>query len=204
MTKWEYMTAPVLVHATKQILDNFGQDGWELVQVVPGPGGGENVVAYFKRADPVSTPEERLAAMGLDVPDVAKPVAVYIPALRSGNHVYTSGQLPMRDGELILTGKVGADVTPEQAVECARQCALNAIAAVRAEVGDLSAVKRVVKVVAFVASTPDFTGQPGVANGASELLGEAFGDAGRHTRSAVGVAVLPLDAPVEVELVVEV
>jgi enamine deaminase RidA (YjgF/YER057c/UK114 family) len=152
----------------------------------------------------MSTPEERLARMGLDVPDVAKPVAVYVPALRSGNHVYTSGQLPMRDGELILTGKVGGDVTPEQGVECARQCALNAIAAVRAEVGDLSAVKRVVKVVAFVASTPDFTGQPGVANGASELLGEAFGDAGQHTRSAVGVAVLPLDAPVEVELVVEV
>jgi enamine deaminase RidA (YjgF/YER057c/UK114 family) len=152
----------------------------------------------------MSTPEERLAALGLDVPAVAKPVAVYVPALRSGNHVYTSGQLPMRDGELILTGKIGGDVTPEQGVECARQCALNAIAAVRAEVGDLSAVKRVVKVVAFVASTPDFTGQPGVANGASELLGEAFGDAGRHTRSAVGVAVLPLDAPVEVELVVEV
>ena len=131
-------------------------------------------------------------------------MAVYIPALRSGNHVYTSGQLPMRDGELILTGKVGGEVTPEQAVECARQCALNALAAVRAEVGDLSAVKRIVKVVVFVASTPDFTGQPGVANGASELLGEVFGDAGRHARSAVGVAVLPLDAPVEVELVVEV
>jgi enamine deaminase RidA (YjgF/YER057c/UK114 family) len=152
----------------------------------------------------MTTPEERLSGMGLEVPEVAKPVAVYIPALRSGNHVYTSGQLPMRDGELILTGKVGGDVTPEQGIECARQCALNAIAAVRAEVGDLSAVKRVVKVVCFVASTPDFTGQPGVANGASELLGEAFGDAGRHTRSAVGVAVLPLDAPVEVELVVEV
>jgi enamine deaminase RidA (YjgF/YER057c/UK114 family) len=142
--------------------------------------------------------------MGLTVPEVAKPVAVYVPALRSGNYVYTSGQLPMRDGNLILTGKVGGEVTAEQAVECARQCALNAIAAVRAEVGDLSAVKRVVKVVAFVASTPDFTGQPGVANGASELLGAAFGDAGQHTRSAVGVAVLPLDAPVEVEIVVEV
>jgi enamine deaminase RidA (YjgF/YER057c/UK114 family) len=152
----------------------------------------------------VSTPEERLAEMGLEVPEVAKPVAVYIPALRSGNHVYTSGQLPMRNGELMLTGKVGGDITPEQGVDCARQCALNAIAAVRSVVGELSAVKRVVKVVAFVASTPDFTGQPGVANGASELLGEAFGDAGQHTRSAVGVAVLPLDAPVEVELVVEV
>jgi enamine deaminase RidA (YjgF/YER057c/UK114 family) len=152
----------------------------------------------------MSTPEERLGDMGLTVPEVAKPVAVYVPALRSGNYVYTSGQLPMRDGNLILTGKVGGEVTAEQAVECARQCALNAIAAVRAEVGDLSAVKRVVKVVAFVASTPDFTGQPGVANGASELLGAAFGDAGQHTRSAVGVAVLPLDAPVEVEIVVEV
>ena len=152
----------------------------------------------------MSTPEERLAEMGLEVPEVAKPVAVYIPALRSGNHVYTSGQLPMRGGELILTGKVGGEVTPEQGVECARQCALNAIAAVRSVVGDLTAVKRVVKVVAFVASNPDFTGQPGIANGASELLGEAFGDSGQHTRSAVGVAVLPLDAPVEVELVVEV
>jgi enamine deaminase RidA (YjgF/YER057c/UK114 family) len=152
----------------------------------------------------MSTPEERLADMGLEVPEVAKPVASYIPALRSGSYVYTSGQLPMRNGELMLTGKVGGDVTPDQGVECARQCALNAIAAVRSVVGELSAVKRVVKVVVFVSSTSDFTGQPGVANGASELLGEAFGDVGQHTRSAVGVAVLPLDAPVEVELVVEV
>jgi enamine deaminase RidA (YjgF/YER057c/UK114 family) len=152
----------------------------------------------------VSTPEERLEALGLSVPEVAKPVAVYLPAVRSGNHVYTSGQLPMRSGELIATGKVGGEVSVEEAVECARQCALNAIAAVRAEVGDLSNVKRIVKVVAFVASTPDFTGQPGVANGASELFGEVFGDAGKHARSAVGVPVLPLDAPVEVELLVEV
>jgi enamine deaminase RidA (YjgF/YER057c/UK114 family) len=153
---------------------------------------------------PMSTPEERLADLGLSVPDVAKPVAAYVPALRSGSHVFTSGQLPMRDGELMLTGKVGGEVTQEEAVECARQCALNALAAVRAEVGDLSAVKRIVKVVAFVASTPDFTGQPLVANGVSELLGEVFGEAGRHARSAVGVNVLPLDSPVEVELVVEV
>ena len=153
---------------------------------------------------PVSTPEERLADLGLSVPDVAKPVAAYVPALRSGNHVFTSGQLPMRDGELMLTGKVGGEVTQEEAVECGRQCALNALAAVRAEVGELSAVKRIVKVVAFVASTPDFTGQPLVANGVSELLGEVFGEAGRHARSAVGVNVLPLDSPVEVELVVEV
>ena len=131
-------------------------------------------------------------------------VAAYIPAVRSGNHVFTSGQLPMREGQLITTGKVGGEVTPEEAVECARVCALNALAAVRAEVGELSNIKRIVKVVAFVASTPDFTGQPGVANGASELLGEVFGEAGRHARSAVGVPVLPLDAPVEVELVVEV
>ncbi len=150
------------------------------------------------------TPEERLAAMGLEVPPVAPPVAVYVPAVRSGNHVFTSGQLPMRAGELITTGKVGAEVTAEEAYACAQQCALNAIAAVRAEVGELSAVVRVVKVVVFVASTPDFTGQPAVANGASELLGEAFGDAGVHARSAVGVSVLPLDAPVEVELLVEV
>jgi len=142
--------------------------------------------------------------MGLSVPEVAKPVAAYVPAVRSGNYVYTSGQLPMREGQLITTGKVGGEVTPEEAVECARQCALNALAAVRAQVGELSNIKRIVKVVAFVASTPDFTGQPGVANGASELFGEVFGEAGVHARSAVGVPVLPLDAPVEVEILVEV
>jgi enamine deaminase RidA (YjgF/YER057c/UK114 family) len=152
----------------------------------------------------VSTPEERLAELGLSVPDVAKPVAAYVPAVRTGNYVFTSGQLPMREGQLLATGKVGGDVSPEVALECARQCALNAIAAVRAELGDLSQVKRVVKVVAFVASTTDFTGQPGVANGASELFGAVFGEAGQHARSAVGVPVLPLDAPVEVELIVEV
>ena len=152
----------------------------------------------------MSTPEERLAALGLEVPEVAKPVAAYVPAVRSGHHVFTSGQLPVREGELMLTGKVGGEVSQDEAVECARQCGLNAIAAVRAEVGELSAVKRIVKVVAFVASTPDFTGQPGVANGASELFGDVFGEAGRHARSAVGVPVLPLDAPVEVEILVEV
>jgi enamine deaminase RidA (YjgF/YER057c/UK114 family) len=151
----------------------------------------------------VAHPEERLAELGLQVPDVAKPVATYVPAVRSGNLVFTSGQLPMRSGELMQTGKVGDDVSPEEATECARQCALNAIAAVKAELGDLDQVKRVVKAVVFVASTPDFTGQPQVANGASELFGSAFGDAGVHARSAVGVPVLPLDAPVEVELVVE-
>ncbi|WP_104108202.1 RidA family protein [Nocardioides sp. 616] len=149
-------------------------------------------------------PEERLAELGLSVPEVAAPVAAYVPAVRSGNHVFTSGQLPMRAGELMLAGKVGGEVSLEEAVECARQCALNALAAVKAQIDDLSAIRRVVKVVCFVASTPDFTGQPQVANGVSELLGEIFGEAGAHARSAVGVSVLPLDAPVEVELVVEV
>lgn len=149
-------------------------------------------------------PEEKLAELGLSVPEVATPVAVYVPAVRSGQHVFTSGQLPMKSGELMTTGKVGGEVTLEEAVACAQQCGLNAIAAVKAEVGDLANVKRVVKVVCFVASTPDFTGQPQVANGVSELLGTVFGDAGVHARSAVGVSVLPLDAPVEVELVVEI
>jgi enamine deaminase RidA (YjgF/YER057c/UK114 family) len=150
------------------------------------------------------SPEENLAELGLEVPEVAAPVAAYIPAVRSGNQVFTSGQLPMRAGELMATGTVGKDVTVEEAYACAQQCALNAIAAVKSVVGDLSEVKRVVKVVGFVASTPDFTGQPGVVNGASELLGKVFGDAGVHARSAVGVAALPLGAPVEVEILVEV
>ena len=148
--------------------------------------------------------EDRLGELGLSVPEVAKPVAAYTPAVRTGNHVYTSGQLPMRSGELMLTGKVGGEVDAEAAYDCARQCALNAIAAVKAEVGDLDLVKRVVKATVFVASTPDFTAQAQVANGASELLGKAFGDAGVHARAAVGVPVLPLDSPVEVELLVEV
>ena len=152
----------------------------------------------------MSNPEKTLADLGLTLPPVAAPVAAYVPAVRSGSHVYTSGQLPMVQGSLVATGKVGAEITPEQAKDLARTCALNALAAVKAEIGDLAMVRRIVKVVGFVASTPDFTGQPGVVNGASELLGEVFGDAGRHARSAVGVAVLPLDAPVEVELVVEV
>jgi enamine deaminase RidA (YjgF/YER057c/UK114 family) len=152
----------------------------------------------------MTTPEERVQELGLSIPEVPKPVAAYVPALRSGSYVYTSGQLPMREGSLMLTGKVGAEVSAEQAVDCAQQCGLNAIAAVKSVVGDLSNVVRVVKLVVFVASAPDFTGQPGVANGASELVGNVFGDAGQHARSAVGVAVLPLDAPVEVEMVVEV
>lgn len=152
----------------------------------------------------MSTPEERLAELGLSVPEVATPVASYLPAVRSGNYIYTSGQLPMKDGQLMFSGKVGGEVSEEDAIACAQQCALNAIAAVKSEIGDLSKVKRIVKVVAFVASTPDFTGQPRVANGASELFGNVFGEAGRHARSAVGAPVLPLDTPVEVELIVEV
>ena len=145
----------------------------------------------------------RLAELGLELPQVVPPVAAYVPAVRSGSLVFTSGQLPMVDGELPAIGKVGALVTPEQAKDLARTCALNALAAIDALVG-LDAVVGVVKVVGFVASAPDFTGQPGVVNGASELLGDVFpGEAGQHARSAVGVASLPLDAPVEVELVVE-
>lgn len=145
----------------------------------------------------------RLAQLGLTLPAVAKPLAAYVPAVRTGNLVYTSGQLPSVEGALTLTGKVGAEVTPEDAKIAARTCALNALAAVHALVG-VDAVTRVVKVVGFVASAPGFNGQPGVVNGASELLGEVFGDAGVHARSAVGVSELPLDAPVEVELIVEV
>ncbi len=150
--------------------------------------------------------EARLAELGHQLPGVAAPVAAYVPAVRTGSYVYTSGQLPMVDGALAETGKVGEGagfVSPERAHELARICALNALAAVKREVGDLDRV-RVVKVVGFVASDPAFTGQPKVVNGASELLGQALGDNGVHARSAVGVAVLPLDAPVEVELVVEV
>ena len=145
----------------------------------------------------------RISSLGLRLPDVAAPVAAYVPATRVGNQVWTSGQLPFVDGALPATGKVGAEVSAEDAYEYARTCLLNALAAVDAEVG-LDAVTRVVKVVGYVASAPDFTGQPGVINGASELIGEIFGDAGAHVRSAVGVAVLPLDAPVELELIVEV
>jgi enamine deaminase RidA (YjgF/YER057c/UK114 family) len=149
------------------------------------------------------TVHERLAELGLTLPSVVPPVAAYVPAVRTGSLVYTSGQLPMVDGALGAIGKVGGQVTAEQAKGLARTCALNALAAIDALVG-LESVVRIVKVVGFVASTPDFTGQPGVVNGASELLGEVFGEQGRHARSAVGVAVLPLDAPVEVELIVEV
>ncbi len=145
----------------------------------------------------------RLSELGLTLPTVVAPLAAYVPAVRTGNLVYTSGQLPMVDGKLSAQGKVGAEVSAEDAREVARLCALNALAAVDALVG-LDNVTRVVKVVGFVASAPGFNRQPGVVNGASELLGEVFGDAGAHARSAVGVAELPVDAPVEVELIVEV
>jgi len=145
----------------------------------------------------------RLAELGLTLPDVVPPLAAYQPAVRSGPYVYTSGQLPMVKGELAATGKVGAEVSPERAKELAAICALNALAAVRSVAGDLDRIARVVKVTGFVASAPDFTGQPAVVNGASELLGNVLGDKGVHARSAVGVTVLPLDAPVEVEIQVE-
>jgi enamine deaminase RidA (YjgF/YER057c/UK114 family) len=149
------------------------------------------------------TPTERLAELGITLPTVAAPAGAYIPARRSGDHVWTAGQVPFVDGKLPATGKVGAEVDAATAKELARVCVLNALAAVDSLVG-LDAVTGVVKLVGFVASDPSFTGQPGVINGASELLGEVFGEAGAHARSAVGVAVLPLDAPVEVEIVVEV
>jgi enamine deaminase RidA (YjgF/YER057c/UK114 family) len=153
----------------------------------------------------MSAVEDRLAELGLTVPEVATPVAAYVPAIQDGRRIYTSGQLPMVSGALVQTGKVGEGhdlVPPEDAKKLAEICALNAIAAVKSIVGDLDKVTQVVKLVGFVASDPAFTGQPGVINGASELMGKAFGDAGIHARSAVGVAVLPLDAPVEVEIVV--
>ena len=149
------------------------------------------------------TAATRLAELGVSLPAVAAPLAAYVPAVRTGNLVYTSGQLPLAGGELIRTGKVGAEVSPEDAKAAARTCALNALAAIDALVG-IDSVVRVVKVVGFVASSPGFSGQPGVVNGASEFLGEVFGEAGTHARSAVGVSELPLDAPVEVELIVEV
>jgi enamine deaminase RidA (YjgF/YER057c/UK114 family) len=148
-------------------------------------------------------PLQRLAELGLSLPAVAAPLAAYLPAVRSGSLIFTAGQLPLVDGKLAVTGVVGAQVSVKQATDAARICGLNGLAAVDALVG-LDSVVRVVKVVGYVASAPGFTGQPVVVNGASELFGELFGEAGRHARSAVGVAALPMDAPVEVELVVEV
>jgi enamine deaminase RidA (YjgF/YER057c/UK114 family) len=150
------------------------------------------------------TPSQRLAELGLTLPPVTTPVAAYVPAVRTGNHVYTSGQLPFVDGKLQGVGKVGGDVTPDEAAALARTAALNALAAAASVAGGLDAITRIVKVTCFVASAPSFTGQAQVANGASELFIEVLGDAGRHARSAVGMAVLPLDTPVEVELIAEV
>lgn len=147
---------------------------------------------------------QRLTELGLELPSVAAPVAAYVPAVRSGDHVLTSGQLPFVDGSLPRTGKVGAEVTAEQAAELAATSCLNALAAIEDLVGSLDQIVRVVKLTGFVASDPSFTGQPAVINGASELLGEVFGERGAHARSAVGVAVLPMDAPVELELQVEI
>ncbi len=155
----------------------------------------------------MSAVEDRLKDLGLDLPDVVPPLAAYVPALRQGDLVFTSGQLPMVSGDLVQAGKVGDGhglIPASDAKALAETCALNAIAAIKSVIGDLDQVTRVVKVVGFVASDPTFTGQPGVVNGASELLHKAFGDAGVHARSAVGVAVLPLDSPVEVEIIVAV
>ncbi|MFT4109212.1 RidA family protein [Propionicimonas sp.] len=145
----------------------------------------------------------RLADLGIELPAVPAPVAAYLPAVVSAGQVFTAGQLPFVDGVLADAGKVGAEVTPEQAVGLARTAALNAVAAAASVVGGVDGIRRVVKLVVYVASAPTFSGQPAVANGASELLGQVFGPRGSHARSAVGVAVLPLDSPVEVELVVE-
>lgn len=147
----------------------------------------------------MSKVEERLKQLDLTIPEVAAPVAAYVPALQEGNLVFTSGQLPLVNGEVAATGKVGAEVSAEDAAAYAQTCALNAIAAIRSVVDDLDKV-RIVKVVGFVASAPDFTGQPVVINGASDLLTAAFGELGVHARSAVGVAALPLNVPVEVEI----
>jgi enamine deaminase RidA (YjgF/YER057c/UK114 family) len=154
----------------------------------------------------VSAVEARLIGLGFELPEVAAPVASYVPAVITGSLVYTSGQLPFIDGKLPATGKVGAPaggVDPETAVRLAATCAVNALAAIKSRIGDLDRITRIVKVVGFVASDPSFTGQPAVINGASDLLGAALGDAGIHARSAVGVAVLPLDSPVEVEVIAE-
>ena len=147
--------------------------------------------------------EARLAELGFQLPEVATPAGAYVPAVISGNLVFTAGQIPLVDGKLMAEGRLGAEIGAAEGKEIAQRCALNAIAAVKSVLGDLERVKKVVKVVGFVASTPEFTAQPGVVNGASELLQAAFGDAGIHARSAVGVAVLPLNSPVEVELIVE-
>ena len=152
----------------------------------------------------MTTHTERLAALGLTLPPVTAPAAAYVPAVRTGSYIYVSGQVPVADGKLAGTGKVGAEVSTEEAAQMARTCALNGLAAAASVAGGLGGIRRIVKVVGFVASAPGFSGQPQVINGASELLIEVFGEDGRHARSAIGVAELPLNAPVEVEMIVEV
>ena len=152
----------------------------------------------------MTTHTERLAALGLTLPPVTAPVAAYVPAVQTGSYIYVSGQVPVADGKLAGTGKVGAEVSTEEAAQMARTCALNGLAAAASVAGGLGGIRRIVKVVGFVASAPGFSGQPQVINGASELLIEVFGEDGRHARSAIGVAELPLNAPVEVEMIVEV
>jgi enamine deaminase RidA (YjgF/YER057c/UK114 family) len=151
----------------------------------------------------MSKVEQRLGELGFTLPEVAAPAGSYLPAIISGNLVFTAGQIPLIDGKLMATGKLGAEITAEYGAEIAQRCALNALAAVKSVLGDLDRVKQVVKVVGFVSSVPEFSSQPAVINGASEFLQQVFGDAGKHARSAVGVSVLPLDAPVEIELIVE-
>jgi|CZKT01.1.fsa_nt_gi enamine deaminase RidA (YjgF/YER057c/UK114 family) len=167
-------------------------------------GSGEQSGQSAQPGHSGNSPEARLSALGLPLPQVSPPLAAYVPAVRTGNYVYTSGQLPIMAGQLLATGKVGTDLGAAEASALARTCALNALAAIASVTGELSAVRRIVKVTGFVASAPGFTGQAQVINGASELLLDVFGEAGRHARSAVGTAVLPLDAPVEVELIAEV
>ena len=201
MSKWEYATVPLLVHATKQILDNWGDDGWELVTVVRPLRAARRV---HEAGEAMTGPAERLAALGLTLPPVTAPVAASIgPADRSVRVRVRSGA-GGRSGKLAGTGKVGAEVSTEDAAQMARTCALNAIAAAASVAGGLDGIRRIVKVVGFVASAPGFSGQPQVINGASELLIAVFGEDGKHARSAIGVAELPLNSPVEVELIAEV
>ncbi len=193
MTTWEYATVPLLIHATKQILDTWGQDGWELVQVVPGPMLRTlSRISRDRSKGELMSLSARLSELGIELPEVAAPLASYIPAKRSGNYVYTSGPVAPRGRWLIASGKVRAEVDEATAQECPG-VHWNALAAVAAVIGGLDNIRSIVKVVGFVASDPSFSGQPTVINGASDLLGEIFGDAEAMPRSAVGVSVLPKD-----------
>ena len=199
--KFEYATVPLLTHATKQILDTWGSDGWELIQVVPAPGGGDQLVAYEESYCMIDV-RAKLAEKGLTLPVASKPLAAYVPAVRTGNLVFTAGQLPIVDGALSATGKLDAEISVEQGYELARICALNALAAVEL-VAPVDSIVKVVRIVCYVNGAPGFISHPAVANGASELFAHIWGDAGVAARSAIGVAELPLNSPVEVELTVE-